>query len=326
MKALNPTEPSGLAVTRSASGGRITATPRRRGRWLLTSSAMLLAGAMTVGACVPLPNEAPLSSSARYGPVRDAQGGLKQLGYYDGALDGINGPETQQAILRYQDDRGLRRDGTIDNTLIGRINADVNAGVNPDTYPYAEAGGPSVQTIGEVQGSLNDLGYFNGRANGQLDRDTRSAILSYRRDRGLPVNETIDRQLMDTLRRDLAASPAPLPVSNPFESGGSLPSRARAMLDRRWRDYGGMLVDLDGDGDLDVIARAGQFTEGCRNGDCQHVVLENRRGVYEEIGAFAARESRVLGRRTNGLNEIGYQMAGARQGYVLRFDGRRYRI
>ena len=172
------------------------------------------------------------------------------------------------------------------------------------------------------------LGYFSGRADGQLDRDTRNAILAYRRDRGLPLTEAIDPQLIDTLRRDTAArlSPVSAPVGDRFGSGRSLPPGARALLDRRWRDYEGMLVDLDRDGDLDVIARAAPFTEGCRNGNCQHVVLENRQGVHTEIGAFAASEIQVLGRSTDGFSDIGYRMTGAPQGNVLRLGGGRYRI
>jgi peptidoglycan hydrolase-like protein with peptidoglycan-binding domain len=286
-------------------------------------SAILLAGVMTVGACVPYATDAPpLSGSVQYGPVRDVQGGLQQLGYYDGALDGVNGAQTQQAILRYQSDQGLRRDGLIDNDLILRINADVNAGAYPGTV------GPSAQTIGQVQASLNDLGYYSGRADGQIDRDTRAAIISYRRDRGLPVTDAIDQQLIGALRRDLAAAPSPVAdqASDRFESGYTLPAGARAVLDRRWRSYEGMLVDLDQDGALDVIARAGQFSDDCRGGDCGYVVLENRRGVYTEISAFAASETRVLGRSTNGFSDIGYRMAGTSQGSVLRFDGSRYRI
>jgi hypothetical protein len=87
-----------------------------------------------------------------------------------------------------------------------------------------------------------------------------------------------------------------------------------------------MLVDLDRDGSLDVIARAGQFSDDCRGGDCGYVVLENRRGVYTEISAFVASDTRVLSRSTNGFSDIGYRMTGTSQGSVLRFDGSRYRI
>lgn len=314
---------SGHRTARPATSGTVVGAALRRGAWPVKCSAILLAGVMAVGACVPNASEAPpLSGSAQYGPVRDVQGGLQQLGYYDGALDGVNGSRTQQAILRYQGDQGLRRDGIIDDGLLRRINADVNAGAYPGT------GTPSQQTIGQVQASLNELGYYNGRIDGQLDRDTRAAIVSYRRDRGLPVTDAIDLQLISNLRRELAA--APLPVADPagdrLESGYTLPAGARAVLDRRWRNYEGMLVDLDRDGDLDVIARAGQFSGDCRSGDCGYVVLENRRGVYSEISAFAASDTRVLQRSTNGFSDIGYRVSGTSPGNVLRFDGSRYRI
>jgi peptidoglycan hydrolase-like protein with peptidoglycan-binding domain len=272
---------------------------------------------------VPLANEGPpLSGSAQYVPVRDVQGGLRQLGYYDGALDGINGTQTQQAVLRYQGDQGIRRDGIIDDGLIRRINADLDARAYPGT------GAPSVQTIGQVQASLNELGYFGGRADGQLDRDTRAAIVSYRRDRGLPVTDAIDRQLIDTLRRDLAAAPSPVsyPSWDSFGSGYGLPAGARAVLDRRWRNYQVMSVDLDRDGDLDVIARAEARSNDCPSGDCGYVVLENRRGIYTEISTFAASDTQVLGRSSNGFSDIGYRMAGTSRDGVLRFDGQRYRI
>lgn len=322
MTRLPPVGPSTGRAARSIRGGHVAAPPARRGGWLAACGPMLLAGAIGLGACAPLPNATPLSGTVQYGQVREVQGGLQRLGYYDGALDGISGARTQEAILRYQGDRGLRRDGIIDDGLIRRIDADVNAG------PYASADGPSAETIGQVQASLNDLGYLAGRADGRLDRETQSAILRYRRDRGLPVTDTIDRPLADSLRRDLAAAPSPVADRNPdrLDPGYTLPAGARAVLDRRWRSYEGMLVDLDRDGDLDVIARAGQGSDGCRGDGCGYVVLENRRGVHTEIGAFAASETRLLDATTAGFSDIGYRLGDTSQGGALRFDGNRYRL
>ncbi len=323
MNTLGMTKP---AATRSPAArtpaGR---TPRRatlRGS-TVRCGAILLAGVMAAGACVPMASEGPpISGSAQYAPVRDVQGGLQQLGYYDGALDGINGTQTRQAVLRYQTDQGIRRDGIIDESLFRRISADLNAGT------YAGTGGQSERTVGQVQASLGELGYFDGRADGRLDRATQSAIVSYRRDRGLPVTDAIDRQLVDSLRRDLARAPSSVSYSSwdSFGSGYGLPAGARAVLDRRWQDYDVMSVDLDQDGDLDVIARADARSNDCRSGDCRYVVLENRRGGYTEISAFTASDTEVLGRSTNGFSDIGYRMDGISQDAVLRFDGQRYRI
>jgi hypothetical protein len=48
--------------------------------------------------------------------VAGAQTQLARQGYYRGEIDGIVGPETRRAIMRYQSDRGLR--------VTGRLNAD----------------------------------------------------------------------------------------------------------------------------------------------------------------------------------------------------------
>jgi hypothetical protein len=48
--------------------------------------------------------------------VASAQTQLARQGYYRGEIDGIVGPETRRAIMRYQSDRGLR--------VTGRLNVD----------------------------------------------------------------------------------------------------------------------------------------------------------------------------------------------------------
>jgi len=46
--------------------------------------------------------------------VRQSQQQLQQLGYYNGPVDGLWGPETQSAVERYQRERGLSSSGRID--------------------------------------------------------------------------------------------------------------------------------------------------------------------------------------------------------------------
>jgi peptidoglycan hydrolase-like protein with peptidoglycan-binding domain len=59
--------------------------------------------------------------------IRWAQVELRTMGLYNGSLDGVMGPETKQALLRFQESNGLERTATLDqqtaDTLIG------NAGV-----------------------------------------------------------------------------------------------------------------------------------------------------------------------------------------------------
>src|SRR5207302_11255255 len=45
--------------------------------------------------------------------VADLQDQLARAGYYHGQIDGVLGPETRHALLRYQSDKGLRMTGSL---------------------------------------------------------------------------------------------------------------------------------------------------------------------------------------------------------------------
>jgi peptidoglycan hydrolase-like protein with peptidoglycan-binding domain len=46
--------------------------------------------------------------------IVEVQGDLKQLGYYEGAVDGQYGPKTVAAIKAFQKDQGIAVTGNID--------------------------------------------------------------------------------------------------------------------------------------------------------------------------------------------------------------------
>ena len=45
--------------------------------------------------------------------VADVQDQLTRAGYYHGQIDGVLGPETRHALVRYQSDKGLRVTGSL---------------------------------------------------------------------------------------------------------------------------------------------------------------------------------------------------------------------
>jgi murein L,D-transpeptidase YcbB/YkuD len=53
--------------------------------------------------------------------VANVQSQLQRLGYYSYSVDGVLGPATQQAIMRYQQDHGLPVTGTIDPATVGAL-------------------------------------------------------------------------------------------------------------------------------------------------------------------------------------------------------------
>jgi peptidoglycan hydrolase-like protein with peptidoglycan-binding domain len=53
--------------------------------------------------------------------VRDAQQRLQKDGYYTGKIDGQDGPETQQAIKKFQQSEGLTASGRLDKQTCKKL-------------------------------------------------------------------------------------------------------------------------------------------------------------------------------------------------------------
>lgn len=76
--------------------------------------------------------------------VEQVQSVLKDLNFYGGTVDGLNGPNTRSAIAAYQNRVGLAATGEIDQALLKQLGAaDTTAGITPRPAPRAEM--PSVQ-------------------------------------------------------------------------------------------------------------------------------------------------------------------------------------
>lgn len=50
-----------------------------------------------------------------------AQLELKRLGHYNGAIDGIVGPDTQNSLRRFQQSQNLTQSGVLDNATLGKL-------------------------------------------------------------------------------------------------------------------------------------------------------------------------------------------------------------
>jgi hypothetical protein len=62
------------------------------------------------------------SSRVPDGTVRSAQAALEAQGYSPGAIDGQMGPNTRNAILRFQQDKGLTQTGALDGATLAALN------------------------------------------------------------------------------------------------------------------------------------------------------------------------------------------------------------
>ena len=136
----------------------------------------------------------------------DIQRELSRRGFYDGPVDGVNGPKTDAAIRDFETAAKLKVTGEPTEDVLRAIQraplktetraaSDARA---PD--PIAELIAPSPRVIA-VQRALNDFGYGRVKATGVYGAETIAAIQKFERDRKLPVTGQISPRLM----RELAA-------------------------------------------------------------------------------------------------------------------------
>ena len=55
------------------------------------------------------------------GTVKGAQAALEQQGYSPGAIDGQMGPNTRNALVKFQQDKGLTQSGTLDGATLAAL-------------------------------------------------------------------------------------------------------------------------------------------------------------------------------------------------------------
>lgn len=86
--------------------------------------------------------------------TREVQTRLKKWGYYTGAVDGINGPQTKAAVKKFQKRYGLTQDGIVGPLTAAKMGLSVSSAKSASTYNsndryllakviYAEARGES---------------------------------------------------------------------------------------------------------------------------------------------------------------------------------------
>jgi peptidoglycan hydrolase-like protein with peptidoglycan-binding domain len=131
--------------------------------------------------------------------VADLQRRLSAAGYYRGTIDGIFGQQTEDAVIRLQQDRRLRVDG-----IAGSQVAQALTGTNGNSSPSFPSGtsltiGDSGSQVETLQRRLKDLGYFDSSVTGYYGSLTRDAVLRYQRDRGLPATGIADARTLNTI-------------------------------------------------------------------------------------------------------------------------------
>ncbi len=84
--------------------------------------------------------------------IRQAQERLQELGYYDGAIDGIYGPKTAEAMRTYQQAQGLPVTGTLDQETARALQIGATAETAEAALASGAVGTAAGATLGAIAG------------------------------------------------------------------------------------------------------------------------------------------------------------------------------
>ncbi len=132
------------------------------------------------------------------------QGGLQNLGYYNGAIDGAIGGGTRGSIRAYQAAIGANQTGVLTGQQINDLVALSPAyfsypADNPQLFGADLANDLDRAGVRQLQAALNQQGYAAGAVDGALGGMTRNAIAAYKAANGLPGQPVATRRLLARL-------------------------------------------------------------------------------------------------------------------------------
>ena len=162
---------------------------------LLASPALVPAGASAQTGS-GLTYTQPLSPQA----LMAVQDRLRQLGAYPGRADGVWGPDSQAALERFQQSRGLQVSGQLNQATAATLGlgpsellaAGPTAGPAPGT-PAAMATDPlSPAVVRNIQSRLRAMNFYRGPVDGAWGAGTQSAIERFQQGRGLQATGQVN--------------------------------------------------------------------------------------------------------------------------------------
>jgi len=151
------------------------------------AGALLLAAPMLAspGLAETLSYVQPLTPAA----TRDIQDRLRQLGAYDGPVDGTWGGRSRLALERFQRTRGLQVTGQMNQATAATLGinpAELLAAPQPAPPAPAAAAAPlTPEVVRNIQTRLRGLGFYSGAIDGIWGPNMQAAIERFQQGRGL---------------------------------------------------------------------------------------------------------------------------------------------
>ncbi|WP_084077693.1 peptidoglycan-binding protein [Ureibacillus massiliensis] len=127
--------------------------------------------------------------------VTSLQTTLKNLGFYDGPINGIYNTSTKYAVGDFQRALNLTADGLAGPQTLSKIN-EITSAINPPSapaqdqvvsYPTLKTGSSGAK-VTALQNTLKSLGYYKGPVNGIYNTSTKYAVGDFQRAYGFKAD------------------------------------------------------------------------------------------------------------------------------------------
>ena len=161
---------------------------------------------------------APASTYTQAQPsaaVRDAQQRLSIAGFYNGAIDGLWGPDTQVAVERFQRSRGLQVTGDLNQATASALQASPQLTATAPPQPLIASAPQPSAAVRDTQQRLSELGFYDGAVDGVWGPETRAAVERFQRNRGLAVTGDLSPRTTAALRAAPPVSTAAAQATDP---------------------------------------------------------------------------------------------------------------
>lgn len=148
----------------------------------------------------------------------ELQQALADAGYYTGAIDGVYGPKTVDAVVALQQANGLPETGTVDKATQAALQDELNA--------LGEAAAQqATAATAALQQTLKLAGYWDGPVDGQWTDALTEALMALQTDLGVPATGTVDAATITAFQQAIAnLQPAPLPTPTTSEAPAETPA------------------------------------------------------------------------------------------------------
>ncbi len=148
--------------------------------------------ALDAATATPKPPSRPTLSVGSKGEyVVQLQERLKQLGFFNGTVDGVFGPLTESAVRSFQASKGLVANGIVDSITWDALDK-ANVPTPPEQPPVTNKPtlkeGSKGEYVVELQTKLKALGFYSASVDGFFGAGTTAAVKRYQNAIGLPAD------------------------------------------------------------------------------------------------------------------------------------------